>query len=191
MQIDRETGIVSGSAYIPSPNCNDRPLETTIDLLVIHGISLPPGQFGGRWVHALFCNELPPDEDEYFAEIAHLKVSSHLYIDREGKLWQFVPFHKRAWHAGPSRFKDQDNCNDFSVGIELEGTDTIPYTSKQYDTLVNVTLALLETYPELSLDRIVGHSDIAPDRKTDPGPSFDWLKYKQAVVSLLESKQNN
>lgn len=191
IQIDSEQGLISCSTYVPSPNWNERPTGTTISLLVIHGISLPPGQFGGQWVHALFRNELPFDGHPYFKEIADLKVSSHLYINREGQIWQFVPFHKRAWHAGPSCFDNRENCNDFSVGIELEGTDDIPYTSQQYDTLVNVTLALLKNYPEITLDRIVGHSDIAPDRKTDPGLSFDWQKYKQAVASLLESKQSN
>lgn len=180
-------GIISQATYNPSPNWDERPSEH-IDLLVIHGISLPPGEFGGRFVHDLFANQLDPARHDYFKEIAHIKVSSHLFIDRLGELWQFVPFHKRAWHAGKSVFQGRENCNDFSIGIELEGTDTEPYTDAQYKTLTEATVAILETYPLISLDKIVGHSDIAPDRKTDPGSAFNWENYRKRLAYLLESK---
>lgn len=180
-QIDQESGIISQSTYLFSPNYSDRSVEAKIDLLVIHGISLPPGEFGGRYVQALFSNTLDPSEHPYFQEIAHLTVSSHLFIDRDGQLWQFVPLHKKAWHAGPSSFNGRENCNDFSIGIELEGTDLIPYTPAQYECLADVTVALLQAYPAITLERIVGHSDIAPGRKTDPGEAFDWQHYKQLL----------
>ena len=182
MQIDPETGIVSQANYFFSPNWNERPMGVNIDLLVIHGISLPPGQFGGRYVHDFFMNQLDPTLHPYFQEIAHLTVSSHLFIDRRGQLWQFVPLHKRAWHAGASSFQGRDNCNDYSIGIELEGTDAVPYTSLQYQTLAELTLAIMQTYPAITADRIVGHSDIAPGRKTDPGDVFEWSNYKSSIV---------
>jgi AmpD protein len=189
MRIDIKTGLVSQATYFHSPNFNDRPEGTLIDLLVIHGISLPPGRFGGKYVHAFFSNQLDTNEDPYFQEIAHLKVSSHFFISREGHLWQFVPLHKRAWHAGQSFFQGKENCNDFSIGIELEGTDEIPYTLEQYQCLAEVTALLLQTYPALNFDRIVGHSDVAPGRKSDPGAVFDWKYYRNRVKILLEDKQ--
>lgn len=186
--IDQKSGLISQTTFIESPNYDDRPINTEIDLLVIHAISLPPGEFGGGYVQAFFSNALNPAQHPYFQEIAHLTVSSHLFIDREACLWQFVPFHKKAWHAGVSFFNERENCNDFSIGIELEGTDTLPYTAAQYARLIQVTVALLQAYPAITLDRIVGHSEIAPGRKTDPGEAFDWQRYKQAVKNLLESK---
>lgn len=160
-----------------SPNHNERPPGTIPTLLVIHNISLPPGEFGGGFVEDFFLNRLDSHAHPYFATIADLCVSSHCFIDRFGQATQFVPFHLRAWHAGRSCFKGENECNDFSIGIELEGADTIPYTDAQYAVLVELTVALIRQYPGITTDRITGHSDIAPDRKTDPGPSFDWNRY--------------
>jgi AmpD protein len=162
--------------HVSSPNFNNRPDENAISLLVIHCISLPPNQFGGGYIEDLFCNRLNPDSHAYFQEIHTLQVSAHLLIRRDGECVQFVPFNKRAWHAGISRFQARENCNDFSIGIELEGSETIDYTEAQYEKLNAVIAALVETYP--TLKNIAGHSDIAPERKTDPGESFDWSKIK-------------
>jgi len=167
-----------------SPNCDRRPAGQSISLLVIHNISLPPGRFGNRYIEDFFCNRLTVDAHPFFAQIACLHVSAHLVIDRLGKITQFVNFKDRAWHAGQSFFQDADNCNDFSIGIELEGTDTIPYTDIQYSLLVQVTQALIHAYPLLTAERIVGHCDIAPARKTDPGPLFDWRRYRRALQVL-------
>ena len=169
---------LSFARQIPSPNCTERPAGVPIDLLVIHNISLPPGEYGGRYVDDLFCNRLNPREHSYFAEIAHLRVSAHLLIDRHGGVTQYVPFNMKAWHAGASCFCGRDNCNEYSIGIELEGTDFEPFTAAQYDQLVRVTELLRRAYPQITPARIVGHSDIAPDRKTDPGPCFDWQHYR-------------
>jgi len=139
-------------------------------------------------VQALFTNTLPADADPYFAEICELKVSSHLYIRRDGQIIQFVPFHQRAWHAGVSCYQDKTACNDFSIGIELEGTDELPYKDIQYQQLASVLKALTSSYEDLQLQRITGHSDIAPERKTDPGPAFDWQKLQQLLaVDTFES----
>ena len=161
----------------PSPNHDSRPANTSISLLVIHNISLPPGEFGGPWIQELFLNTLNPDQHPYFQEIAHLQVSSHLLIRRNGELLQFVPLDQRAWHAGVSCFQDQEKCNDFSIGIELEGSDETPFTDAQYGTLVKATRSIQALYPAIDTKHIVGHSDIAPGRKTDPGPHFDWRRY--------------
>ena len=160
-----------------SPNHNERPDPSDISLLVIHNISLPPTQFGGAYIQQFFCNQLDCSVHPYFQEIAHLQVSAHLLLTREGELFQFVPFDKRAWHAGKSCFGDRQDCNDFSIGIELEGTDDTPYTDEQYTLLAKVTRQLFITYPGMNRERIVGHSDIAPGRKTDPGSAFDWQHY--------------
>jgi len=157
---------------VSSPNFNNRPNENDISLLVIHCISLPPNQFGGGYIEDLFCNRLNPDAHPYFQTIHTLEVSAHLLIRRDGECVQFVPFNQRAWHAGVSNFQGRENCNDFSIGIELEGCETLAYTEVQYEKLNAVIAALFETYP--SLLNIAGHSDIAPNRKTDPGASFDW-----------------
>jgi len=174
IEINQQTHLINNISFIPSPNWDERPIGVTIDLLVIHGISLPPGEFGGDYISALFTNALDSQLHPYFAQIEHLKVSSHLLIRRDGQIVQYVPFHKRAWHAGESNFKGRSRCNDFSIGIELEGADTVPYTPEQYQSLAKVTQALLKGYPGIDRDRIVGHSDIAPGRKTDPGTAFNW-----------------
>ncbi len=173
-----------GARRVPSPNQDARPEGEEISLLVVHGISLPPGEFGGPWIDALFTNRLDPAAHPHFREIAHLRVSAHLLIDRDGRLTQFVPFDRRAWHAGRSRFGDREACNDFSIGIELEGADTIPYTDAQYARLVELTRWLMRRYPALGPDRIVGHCHIAPDRKTDPGPAFDWARYRAMLEAV-------
>jgi AmpD protein len=176
VKIDLTTGLLNVATYLPSPNCNDRP-EPTINMLVIHNISLPAGQFGNDNVANFFANQLDITADPSFESIRDLKVSSHLFISRLGEITQFVPFHLRAWHAGVSTFAGQSNCNDFSIGIELEGTDDLPYENIQYETLVEVTQTLMDSYPLIKTERIVGHSDIAPGRKTDPGESFDWMYF--------------
>lgn len=168
--------------HCPSPNFNQRPADSTVDLLVIHNISLPPGEFGGGYVEQLFTNCLDCSAHSAFAELRDLRVSAHVLIDRRGELTQFVSFHERAWHAGKSCYAGRDNCNDFSIGIELEGTDTLPYSPAQYHNLAAVTLALLKHFPGMRYDRIVGHSDIAPARKTDPGLAFDWAGYLQLIT---------
>ncbi|QDP00367.1 1,6-anhydro-N-acetylmuramyl-L-alanine amidase AmpD [Thalassotalea sp. PS06] len=160
--------------------CDERESDD-ISLLVIHNISLPPGQFGGNYIDQLFTGCLNPDEHEYFQEIYQLRVSAHCLIKRTGEIVQYVPFDKRAWHAGVSSFKGRDKCNDFSIGIELEGCDDIPYTQEQYQALANLTKAIQKQYPEILNEHITGHCDIAPGRKTDPGDSFDWQYY----LSLL------
>ena len=171
-------GLLSSARWCPSPNFGPRPEGEAgeVSLLVVHNISLPPGQYGGGYVEAFFCNELNADEHPYFADIAALQVSSHLLIERDGKIVQFVNFADRAWHAGLSCYQGRENCNDFSIGIELEGTDHEPYTDAQYAALTDVCLELLAEYPALSKYRITGHEHIAPGRKTDPGPAFSWQK---------------
>lgn len=168
--------------YLPSPNCDERPAGCEIDLLIIHNISLPPGEFGTGCVQRLFCNELDFSSHPYFNDLRELRVSAHLLIQRDGALVQFVPFHKRAWHAGESSFSGRQVCNDFSIGIELEGTDEMAFTDRQYGVLTGVTRQLLKTYSGLNPERIVGHSDVAPGRKTDPGPCFDWSRYLSALA---------
>ena len=174
MKVDPQTGLLIGAVFRLSPHADDRPAGLPIDLVVIHGISLPPGEFGSDAVEAFFCGRLDASSHPYYREIGHLQVSAHLFIRRTGEIVQFVPFNRRAWHAGESSFHGRTRCNDFSIGIELEGTDEVPYTSMQYDQLANVIDALRQTYPAISGENIVGHSDIAPGRKTDPGSSFDW-----------------
>lgn len=173
---------LQGAVRIPSPNCGDRPAGVSIDLLVLHNISLPPGQYGGGHIQAFFQNQLDTQVHDYFAEISALQVSAHLLIERDGTLVQFVPFNRRAWHAGQSCFEGRSDCNDFSIGIELEGCDDEAYTDLQYLTLAAVSRSLLTAYPELTVERIVGHCDIAPGRKTDPGPSFDWERLRRLLV---------
>lgn len=160
--------------HISSPNFNKRPDENDISLLVIHCISLPPNQFGESYIEDLFCNRLNPKTHPYFETIYTMQVSAHLLIRRDGECVQFVPFNKRAWHAGVSSFQGRENCNDFSIGIELEGCETMNYCDIQYETLNSVIEVLKKTYPDLK--HITGHSDIAPNRKTDPGAAFDWSK---------------
>ena len=165
----------------PSPNCNDRISGADVDLLVIHNISLPAGQFGTPYIRQLFTNCLNPDAHESFADIAGLQVSSHLLIARDGSVTQFVPFHRRAWHAGVSEWQGREGCNDFSIGIELEGTDDLPYDARQYAMLAEVTRLLMQDYQKLTPETITGHSNIAPGRKTDPGDAFDWGHYRSLL----------
>jgi len=167
-----------------SPFFSERPAGTEISLLVIHCISLPAGQFGTRYVHDLFMGQLDCQADPSFASLEGLQVSAHLVIFRDGRVHQYVPFMKKAWHAGVSEFDGRSACNDFSIGIELEGTEIAPYTEAQYQSLIEVTALLRRFFPAISQDRIVGHQQIAPGRKTDPGPSFDWARYLQAVEEM-------
>jgi N-acetyl-anhydromuramoyl-L-alanine amidase len=178
-----DSGWLPQTRRVPSPNHDRRPPGCAVDLLVIHGISLPAGELGGPWIDALFQNRLSPTAHPSFAGLRGLRVSAHLLIQRDGELVQYVPLHLRAWHAGRSRFRGRDGCNDFSIGIELEGTDTLPYTDAQYVALTRVTGILMGLFPAITRDRITGHSDIAPGRKTDPGPAFDWTRY----LSTLET----
>jgi AmpD protein len=184
-----ESGWLRGARRLPSDNANERPAPGDISLLVIHNISLPPGRFGGGFVEQLFLNCLDCTMHPWFERLRGLRVSAHLLIDRRGRLTQFVPFGLRAWHAGESRFAGRANCNDFSVGIELEGTDERPYTKAQYARLVRVTGALMRAYPAISAERFVGHCDIAPGRKSDPGRAFDWAHYRAALATRNRAAQ--
>jgi N-acetyl-anhydromuramoyl-L-alanine amidase len=181
-RLDAGTGLLEWARQVPSPNCDDRPPGMLPDLIVVHGISLPPGCFGGPWIDRLFCGNLPTDADPYFATIAGLRVSAHAIVRRDGSVVQFVPFHARAWHAGASTWNGRSACNDYSIGIELEGTDTDPYEDAQYGSLAQLVWALCATYPGLAPDRLVGHDQIAPGRKTDPGVSFDWSRLRRLVA---------
>ena len=174
MNIDIASGVLSEARQQPSENCDLRSDVEDIALIVIHGISLPPGKFGGDYIDQLFCNKLNPTDHPYFESISELKVSSHILIRRDGEIVQYVPFYKRAWHAGVSSYKERESCNDFSIGIEMEGEDNTPYTDSQYQVLSELLKNLINTYPKLSTETIAGHSDISPGRKTDPGESFDW-----------------
>ena len=167
--------------YIESPNADERPPQQAEELIVIHNISLPPGEFGGPYIEQLFTNCLKAHDHPYFEDIRHLNVSSHTLIHRDGRITQFVPFHKRAWHAGESNYCGRERCNDFSIGIELEGTDDCPYEAVQYQQLAAMIQALQLSYTSLDKDAITGHCDIAPLRKTDPGPSFDWDHLKHLL----------
>jgi N-acetyl-anhydromuramoyl-L-alanine amidase len=172
---------LNNARRVISPNVNDRPCDASISLLVIHNISLPSGEFGGEYIEDFFCNRLACTHP-YFETISTLKVSAHVLIRRDGEVVQFAPFSKRAWHAGISVFEGRENCNDYSVGIELEGTDDLPYETAQYAQLVKATKLLMSAFPAITLERIVGHSDVAPGRKTDPGSSFDWVYYRQQLM---------
>jgi len=169
---------LGGIRFIPSPNFDERPAGCDISLLVIHNISLPPDEFGGNEVIELFTNSLDLEAHPYYPQLRGLKVSAHFFIRRDGEIIQFVPCEKRAWHAGESCWQSRSRCNDYSIGIELEGTDTVPFTDAQYTVLVSLTGALQKSYP---ISDIAGHSDIAPNRKTDPGPCFDWVRYRAAL----------
>ena len=166
---------------VPSPHHNERAAPDDISLLVVHGISLPPGEFGGLFIDDLFMGRLDPEAHPYFAGIHQLRVSAHCLIRRDGELVQYVPFGARAWHAGVSSWQGREACNDFSIGIELEGTDETPYTEAQYRALAGLTRTILERYPAITREKIVGHCDIAPGRKTDPGASFQWDYYRQLL----------
>lgn len=171
-----------------SPHFNQRPPGCDVSLLVIHNISLPPNDFSQDWVTPFFQGQLPKDAHPYFAEIADLKVSAHVFIRRDGHIMQYVSFTDRAWHAGRSVYQGRDECNDYSIGIELEGTDTHPYTDEQYTSLLDLSIYLMRQFPQIRLGSIVGHNDIAPGRKTDPGVAFDWPRYRQALVTQLAKR---
>jgi N-acetyl-anhydromuramoyl-L-alanine amidase len=188
LQVDLKTGLMREARQVASPNCDSRPVGVEADLIVIHGISLPPGEFGGPWIERLFTNSLPAEIHPYFAEVAALRVSSHLVVQRDGALTQYVSFADRAWHAGQSSYEGREACNDFSVGVELEGADTLPYEATQYDVLAEAVAALCAAYPRLSAQRLVGHSDIAPGRKTDPGPAFDWPRARRLIASACRGQ---
>lgn len=169
-----KNGVLNSARYNPSPHHDIRPDKTEIDMIVVHCISLPPAKFGNHHIEDFFCGKLDHSLHPYFETIKSLRVSSHILIKRNGEVIQFVPFDKRAWHAGESFFQGRERCNDFSIGIELEGTDDMPYEKIQYEKLAEIIKTLQKKYPAITRDRIVGHSDIAPGRKTDPGPLFDW-----------------
>ena len=181
LRIDVATGLAQGVRQVLSSHFDERPGGSVADLIVVHGISLPPGEFGGPWIDRLFTGNLPPEAHPYFREIAAGRVSAHALIRRDGEIVQYVPFGQRAWHSGRSEYQGRSACNDFSVGIELEGTDEVPYENAQYEALAALIAALLLAYPTLSRERIVGHSDVAPGRKTDPGPTFDWPRLRAAL----------
>lgn len=170
-------GELTGAKQFSSPHFNTRPDPKNVSLLVIHNISLPAGKFGTSYVEDLFLGRLNIDEHSSFRSLKGLRVSSHLLIRRDGSIEQYVNLNKRAWHAGESCFGTQTNCNDFSIGIELEGTDDLPYDDRQYRALTPVVEAILSAFPLINSERICGHSDIAPGRKTDPGPAFDWGRF--------------
>jgi AmpD protein len=189
LHIDPQSGVLRGARRIESPNCDSRPAGVEPDLIVVHGISLPPGEFGGPWIDRLFTNDLPPDGHPYFAEVAGRRVSAHLVIARDGSVTQFVGFNERAWHAGKSSYQGRDACNDFSIGVELEGADTVPYDERQYRALAAVVAALCKAYPKLSAERLAGHSEVAPGRKTDPGPAFDWPHARRLIASAVAANR--
>lgn len=174
MKVHLPEGLLTSARFAFSPHHDARPEHTTIDLIVVHGISLPPAEFNNDFIEKFFCGDLDSSAHPYFDTIKHVRVSSHLLIKRTGEVIQFVPFSKRAWHAGESFFQERKACNDFSIGIELEGTDELPYEKIQYARLTFIIRALQKAYPAITRERVVGHSDIAPGRKTDPGASFDW-----------------
>lgn len=182
----QDSKTTAGPIFRQSPHCDARPAQTAVSLLVIHNISLPAGQFAlnpeqHAYVDDLFMGNLDTRADASFTDLAGLKVSAHCVIWRDGRVFQYVPFAKRAWHAGVSQFAGRERCNDFSIGIELEGTDNLPYTDDQYQSLIKLTRQIMQFYPAITAQRIVGHSDIAPGRKTDPGPAFDWNRYQTAI----------
>src|SRR5215469_3500290 len=183
LQIEPATGLLAGVRQVLSPHFDARPQGVAPDLIVVHGISLPAGEFGGPWIDRLFTGNLPPDAHPSFRDTATLRVSAHAVIRRDGAITQYVPFGMRAWHAGQSQYQGRTGCNDFSIGIELEGTDETPYTDAQYVSLTALVGALLATYPTLSAAHIAGHSDIAPGRKTDPGPAFDWPRWRKMLAA--------
>lgn len=174
---------LSQAEYLPSPNCDERPAGTTPDLLVIHCISLPPEEYGGPWISDLFLNRLDPSVHPYFEQIHQLKVSAHALVRRNGDVVQYVSLDMRAWHAGQSCFDNRENCNDYSIGIELEGSDQGTFTDAQYHSLTRITREIMQRYPAIVPERITGHEHIAPGRKTDPGPGFDWKRYLASLCT--------
>lgn len=182
MHIDPATGLLRAVRQVLSPHFDARPKGSAPDLIVVHGISLPPGEFGGAWIDQLFTGGLDPGAHPYFRNIAEQRVSAHALIRRDGQIVQYVPFQARAWHAGESQYDGRPACNDFSIGIELEGTDDLAYEDAQYESLGALVRALLAAYPSLASERVVGHSDIAPGRKTDPGSAFDWPRLRRLLA---------
>jgi AmpD protein len=182
LRVDAASGLLRGATQRVSPNCDARPAGMLPELIVVHGISLPPGEFGGPWIDRLFCNTLDPAAHPAFSDLEGLRVSAHLLIRRDGEVIQYVALDRRAWHAGRSCFAGRDNCNDFSVGIELEGTDDRPYETAQYQRLCATIKALRRGVPSLAKAPVVGHCDIAPGRKTDPGPAFDWFRLERLLA---------
>jgi len=183
-KVDPQTGLLSDTRQCPSPNQDNRPKGVAPELIIVHGISLPPGEFGGPHIESLFSNCLDWDAHPYFKEIEGVQVSAHLLIQRNGELVQFVPFNKRAWHAGVSSFRGRESCNDYSIGIELEGSDDTSYADQQYAHLALAIRAIMIAYPQISSRAIAGHCDVAPGRKTDPGPVFDWLRLYDGIGPL-------
>jgi AmpD protein len=188
LKIDAVTGLCVGVRQVLSPHFDARPKGSAPELLIVHGISLPPGEFGGPWIDRLFTGTLPADAHPSFRERAGLRVSAHMFIRRDGQIVQYVPCSARAWHAGQSQYRGRSNCNDFSIGIELEGTDDTPYTDAQYAQLAALAAALLGAYDSLNEEHIVGHSDVAPGRKTDPGASFDWPRWRALLQERLAAR---
>jgi AmpD protein len=184
-EVDLDSGRLGDAPYRCSPFQDERPEGARPELLIIHGICLPPGEFGGPWIDDLFMGALDRSQHPYFQEIASLEVSAHLVIRRDGAVTQYVPFHKRAWHAGQSCWEGREACNDFSIGIELEGADHLAYEDVQYQALIGIVRALVSAYPSLSTDQVVGHEHVAPGRKTDPGPAFDWRRLRDGLEGSL------
>jgi AmpD protein len=180
--LDPDTGLLHGARQVPSPNADERPPGCTIDALIIHAISLPPREYGNDFIERFFQNRLPREVHPYFEEIHDVCVSAHFLIRRNGEIVQFVPVNKRAWHAGVSVCMGREAANDFSIGIELEGCDDMGFEESQYESLETLSRALIDAIPTLSGKHVYGHSDIAPGRKTDPGPHFDWQRYRQALA---------
>ena len=182
MRIDPASHVVVGVRFVPSPNFDERPINTPISLIVIHNISLPPNEFGGPYIEQLFTNQLDPKAHPYFEKLSEKRVSAHILIRRDGRILQFVPFNKRAWHAGDSSYKGKPRSNDYSIGIELEGADDIAYEAVQYTVLATLVDSLRIAYPFLSREDVAGHSDVAPGRKTDPGPAFNWQNLRKLLA---------
>jgi AmpD protein len=187
VKIDAATGLLAGARQVLSPHFDARPAGVLPELLVVHGISLPPGEFGGPWIDRLFTGTLPWDVHPYFKQIEGLRASAHALIRRDGQIVQYVPFGERAWHAGQSTYRGRSGCNDFSIGVELEGADDTPYADAQYPALAALTAALLAAYTSLTPQAIAGHSDVSPGRKTDPGPSFDWPRFRELLERTLSA----
>lgn len=180
-KLNKKTGLIDDVKFVSSPNHDQRPKDLDIDTVVIHAISLPPSRFGGAYVEQFFTNALDCKAHPYFSEIEHLRVSAHFFIDRKGAVTQFVPTQLRAWHAGISNYQGRDAVNDFSIGVELEGCDDQDFENDQYQSLCQLTNCLIKAYPKLNENNIVGHSDIAPGRKTDPGPCFSWAMFRKGL----------
>jgi AmpD protein len=181
LKVELATGLLAGVRQVLSPHFDARPSGCAPELILVHGISLPPNEFGGPWIDRLFTGSLPPDAHPYFRTISSSRVSAHALIRRDGQIVQYVPFGERAWHAGVSQYRGRSLCNDFSIGIELEGADTTAYADPQYEQLAAVIAALLAGYRTLAREHIVGHSDVAPGRKSDPGPAFDWGRLRNLL----------